>query len=82
MGGKFWANNDPYFSQVIDHTVDGLEIRPANLMRLVVYPHDLQVFFNTSQVVIAGILNHQQYVKNVETRGGSNLGSLLQLTKR
>ena len=41
----------PDFSQVIDHTVDGLEIRPANLMRLVVYPHDLQFFFYTSQVV-------------------------------
>ena len=41
--------------------VDGSEIRQENQLRLVVYLPLFTVFFFTSQVVIAGFLNHQQY---------------------
>ena len=34
-----------------------------NQLRLVVFPHYLQGFWYPSQVVVAGFLNHQQYLK-------------------
>ena len=54
------ANSPTSKGILLETTVDGSEIRQENQLRLVVYPI-IYSFFFTSQVVIAGFLNHEQY---------------------